>query len=117
MKQHLSHMKDCANRMYVLVVTVFVAGMFLAGAAEAASGIFAGPVTFGCNVYKELTGTVAMVLVGITAALMAIMNLVGENRGIFSEIGKWAVWGSIIVTLGTVIALAIPAYRLPPECA
>ena len=58
-----------------------------------------------------------MVLVGITAALMAIMNLVGENRGIFSEIGKWAVWGSIIVTLGTVIALAIPAYRLPPECA
>lgn len=103
------------SRTYNAIIMALITSLVFSGTTHA--GIFDGFVSFGCSIYKELTGTVAMMLIALTLTFAVVMQLVGESRGIFSSIAKVLVWGSILVTLGTFIVLAIPAYKLPPACA
>jgi len=102
------------QKIYNTVLTVLITSLVFAGTANA--GVFDGFVSFGCGIYKEITGTVAMMLIALTVTFAVIMQMVGESRGIFSTIAKVLVFGSVLLTIGSFIALAIPAFKLPAAC-
>lgn len=102
------------GRLYTLALAAFVYGGVASSAY--AAGFFDGPVTFGCSLYKELTTSVALMLIAVTAAFAVIMQLVGEAKGLVTHIGRWIVWGGVILSMGTILALAIPSYKLPAAC-